>query len=1093
MESSQSAGGLPPPPHPVMLFPPLPPPSTSNHHQYANNYPLKNIPQPHPHDVLCGRGGGTNAHIGNSHWRMLVSTNKELYVTLPKRQKMLLSKSIVNAVRSQHPPGRFLQKDPQTELWYDVGDQRAQEKTSQALREGAPDIRSKLKPAAKATTATAANATLSATSSLRRRKSGSTDGEDETISPKSAATSVASSVSPPLPSLSMPSPFPPTTSATAMDGSRSEGTDDEPMPMYSAAPASGGIAPPLPPPPLPMMSMPNMILNQSGQPVPSVGSQISSLSSSASSQQPPVPSATLPLPYPSSGMPPALLPPPVVGGAPLPSLPQPIPPQGPVPEKNRRKKTSSTSPAAAGAATTSTPTTTSNSATSSQASISTTSTTLTPTAGNPAATTDLDNDNNGCERSAAAAAAAAAPAHPTSPPDPIPSTNDDNNNGDHVIVMMDRNDDDNDQPKPTKEEAVVRVPHEKEEDVDDVAVVEDVEPPAGLDPEAQFSFGSIALTDMEQAKLMNGFSIGSAISYIHQADQQHHHHHQQNNETISEPPAQRNEASPKREDASHAACHSDHYHYPQHHPYHSDTPPALGTYQQQDLYPSKQQYPQYQQQQFDSFTPSEHYPLHHQQQQPHTSQHPYDHHSSKRYPQAEPQYHHNHQPNESQTAYFEQHQAECQFHQQTHGPPVFDDQPQPSRSQHYHPYGPQYSLPTQHDVGPSYHNHDSNYYSYTKSDLCDRGTTASDCRGPFSESLQQTTPPKEMMPPPPPSGVPASVQYPPQQHQGQQQHQKHYQDHHAYHQHHHQVPYPPSHVTPVDGGLEPAGLSFGSVMSIGTADPMKLEPAGLSFGSVMSYSVAKGGPGSGGGTGGGSGSCVPDAVDGGLEAIGTSFGSLSLNTNDPKLLDTFREDQPNCHGQFQPSNHQLQQLHEQQLHEQQETAAVQAAPTFLRAQKSRGSLLECSDTDSDDEEKSAHISYQKSVEWEKLKAVLAQQPSQPQPPLGSIRGVGVSTTRDTAFAAMPPPATLRPTTLNIPSTTFDRDFSQMSAISVGGDFDGGNDDNYTPYSLGGDYFYQPQVMPPVRKTALHESDSSGGCNEMPPPPPAMKKHDSGEW
>lgn len=118
--------------------------STQAAPQSFGNYPLKEIPSPHPHDVLCGRGGGTNNHVGNSHWRMLVAANKQLYVTLPKRQKMLLSRSIVNAVRSQNPPGRFLQKDAKSELWYDVGDQRAQEKTSQALREGAPDIRQKL-------------------------------------------------------------------------------------------------------------------------------------------------------------------------------------------------------------------------------------------------------------------------------------------------------------------------------------------------------------------------------------------------------------------------------------------------------------------------------------------------------------------------------------------------------------------------------------------------------------------------------------------------------------------------------------------------------------------------------------------------------------------------------------------------------------------------------------------------------------------------------------------------------------------------------------------------------------------------------------
>jgi len=124
-----------------------------------SQYPLKGIPEAHAHDVLCGRGGGTNNHIGNSHWRMLVAANKQLYITLPKRQKMLLSRSIVNAVRSQNPPGRFLQKEGKTKLWFDVGDQRAQEKTSQALREGAPDIRKKVAAAKPAATTTKSTAT----------------------------------------------------------------------------------------------------------------------------------------------------------------------------------------------------------------------------------------------------------------------------------------------------------------------------------------------------------------------------------------------------------------------------------------------------------------------------------------------------------------------------------------------------------------------------------------------------------------------------------------------------------------------------------------------------------------------------------------------------------------------------------------------------------------------------------------------------------------------------------------------------------------------------------------------------------------------
>lgn len=57
---------------------------------------------------------------------------------------MNVSKSIVRAVRSQTPAGRFLQKDDATNLYIDIGDRKAVDKTSQALREGAPNLRSKI-------------------------------------------------------------------------------------------------------------------------------------------------------------------------------------------------------------------------------------------------------------------------------------------------------------------------------------------------------------------------------------------------------------------------------------------------------------------------------------------------------------------------------------------------------------------------------------------------------------------------------------------------------------------------------------------------------------------------------------------------------------------------------------------------------------------------------------------------------------------------------------------------------------------------------------------------------------------------------------
>ena len=57
---------------------------------------------------------------------------------------MSISRSIVRAVRSLDPPGRFLDKDTVTGLWHDIGHKKAVEKTSQALRDGAAMLRKQL-------------------------------------------------------------------------------------------------------------------------------------------------------------------------------------------------------------------------------------------------------------------------------------------------------------------------------------------------------------------------------------------------------------------------------------------------------------------------------------------------------------------------------------------------------------------------------------------------------------------------------------------------------------------------------------------------------------------------------------------------------------------------------------------------------------------------------------------------------------------------------------------------------------------------------------------------------------------------------------
>eukprot|EP00804_Cyclotella_cryptica_P009438 CCRYP_017753-RA/>CCRYP_017753-RA protein AED:0.02 eAED:0.02 QI:263/1/1/1/0.66/0.5/4/2690/869 len=98
--------------------------------------------QPHNNDVLCGRGGTINAHPGNEQYRTFVERKKRVYLTARfKREKRLIAQSIVDEIRRLDPPGRFLMKESNGDYWYDVGDEKARDKTSQALRENSMSVR----------------------------------------------------------------------------------------------------------------------------------------------------------------------------------------------------------------------------------------------------------------------------------------------------------------------------------------------------------------------------------------------------------------------------------------------------------------------------------------------------------------------------------------------------------------------------------------------------------------------------------------------------------------------------------------------------------------------------------------------------------------------------------------------------------------------------------------------------------------------------------------------------------------------------------------------------------------------------------------
>ena len=124
-----------------------------NYHHHHPYYPLQRYEEAPssppaymtttigPNDVLCGRGGATNSNSGNKAFRRLVMTHKDEYLNAKKKDKPAVAARVVDSVRNQG--GHFLRQHSQDGrhiYWIDVGDDRAKEKTCQALREGAPAI-----------------------------------------------------------------------------------------------------------------------------------------------------------------------------------------------------------------------------------------------------------------------------------------------------------------------------------------------------------------------------------------------------------------------------------------------------------------------------------------------------------------------------------------------------------------------------------------------------------------------------------------------------------------------------------------------------------------------------------------------------------------------------------------------------------------------------------------------------------------------------------------------------------------------------------------------------------------------------------------
>jgi hypothetical protein len=74
-------------------------------------------------DVLCGRGSFGYNHFGNRHFRSLVTSMLEQYLTCQSRiEKSNTIFGIIDHIRTVSPKGGFVKKDAVSGLYYEVGD-----------------------------------------------------------------------------------------------------------------------------------------------------------------------------------------------------------------------------------------------------------------------------------------------------------------------------------------------------------------------------------------------------------------------------------------------------------------------------------------------------------------------------------------------------------------------------------------------------------------------------------------------------------------------------------------------------------------------------------------------------------------------------------------------------------------------------------------------------------------------------------------------------------------------------------------------------------------------------------------------------------
>ena len=90
----------------------------------------------HEHDVLGGKGHGTNRFPGNQFYLKRILAMKSVYLRQKTHKaKAAIAREIIHSIQSRSPPGRFLKKNKSSNEWEVIPLERVEKKIKQALRD----------------------------------------------------------------------------------------------------------------------------------------------------------------------------------------------------------------------------------------------------------------------------------------------------------------------------------------------------------------------------------------------------------------------------------------------------------------------------------------------------------------------------------------------------------------------------------------------------------------------------------------------------------------------------------------------------------------------------------------------------------------------------------------------------------------------------------------------------------------------------------------------------------------------------------------------------------------------------------------------